>query len=229
MIFNYKSLNGNNKSIELPIDQNVFNEFKEKVEGSALEDWGEWLFWDLRDYLFSTLICSGFKTELSAFFEKLHVDWFKEDLNGTKAEVVDVCYIFYSGDSTYIFSEPSSVLYPNNHAERLELNLNYDVEELDCILEQLLDAFGVNYSVWTEDEESLSLDELDLGDIFGDLFFECWLQTKKKLNSNLIGLLSYATGGAGCIDLDNGNKIDETDEGILKYVEQRGIDVGEVT
>lgn len=228
MIFNYKSLNGNNKSVELPIDQNVFNQFKQQVEGSALEDWGEWLFWDLRDYLFTTLICSGFKTDLCAFFEKLHVNRFKEDLNGTSAEVVDVYYIFYSGDSTYVCSEPSPVLYPNNQAERLEIHLNYETEELDCLLEQLLDAFGVNYNSWTADEESLSLSEIDLGDVFGDLFFECWLQTKKKLNSNLIGMLSYATGGAGCVDLDNGNEIDETEEDVLKYLEKREIDVGEI-
>lgn len=226
MIFNYKNLSGQDTFVELPIDQNVFNQFKEKVEGSALEDWGEWLFWNLRDYLFSSLICSGFKPELNAFFEKLHVNRFKEGLNGTSADAVDVYYIFYSGDSTYIFSEPSTDLYPNNHAERLEINLNYDVEELDCLLEQLLDAFGVDYSLWTEDEESLSLSEIDLGDIFGDLFFECWLQIKKKLNSNLIGLLSYATGGAGCVDLDNGNEIEETEEEVLKYLEQRGVDVG---
>lgn len=38
-------------------------------------------------------------------------------------------------------------------------------------------------------------------------------------------MLSYATGEAGCIDLDNGNEIDKTEEGVLKYLEKRGLKV----
>ncbi|WP_196888421.1 hypothetical protein [Aureivirga sp. CE67] len=222
MYFKYKNLKNQEQTITLPITKTRFKEIKNEVEDLGLEDLGYWEFWDIRDYLFKTLIIDSFKNDLMSFFENIHLNKFESynKVENTEIKAVDVYYHFYNEEEIYLFSEPSVILYPNHNMKRLETRLEYDTEELEFLLEQILDSFDVNYVNWKNDEYDLSSTDFELGVYFGDLTFECWTKTKEKLKSKLIGLISYATGGAGCMDLDNGNEIEETDEAISLYLKK---------
>lgn len=225
ILFQYKNLNGQQKSINLPIEQKDFNEIKRQVQHSELDDLGDWEFWELRDYLFETLIINSLKGDAIAFFEKIHLKQFEFEggFNGNEIKVVDVYYHFDYGDEIYLFSEPSDMLYPNYELKTgLEVHLKYDTEELEHLLEQILNAFSVDYDSWQE-EGGLCTDELEIGKLCSGLIFGCWQLAKVKTESNTIGILSYSSGGAGCTDLDNGNDIDESDEGTRLYLEKKGI------
>lgn len=222
MLFEYKDLNGQQKSINLPIEQKHFDEIKRQVEHSELGSLGDWEFWELRDYLFEKVIIDSLKDDAIAFFEKIHLKQFEfeDEFNENEIKAVDVCYYFYF-EEIYLFSEPSEVLYPNLELKnRLAVHLKYDTKELEHLLEQVLDAFGVGYDSWKEDGDDINSCELEIGKLSSDLIFGSWQLAKTKTKSNIIGMLSYFSGGAGCRDLDNGNDIDESNEGTRLYLEK---------
>ncbi len=224
MFFEYKDIHGNQKTIDLPIELSDFDTIKHRVEGIALEDLEYWEFWDIRDDLYKTLIIENFRDHIIEFFTKIHLQQFefKDDKKRLDVNVVDVYYHFNYGDRIYLFVEPSWEFYSEEmFKNRLEIHLKYDIEELEHLLEQILDAFGVNYEEWKEEGETLSEDELEIGDMFCDVLFDCWSITKNKTSSSVIGMLSYATGGGGYTDLDTQQDVEQTDEGIRKHIEER--------
>lgn len=223
MLLEYKDVKGIQKTIEIPIEQSHFDTIKQQVQGAELEDLEDWEFWELRDYLYKILIIKSFQNRILEFFTKIHTQQyeFKEGYEKLSVDVVDVYYHFYYGESIYLFVEPSWAFYSDGILkERLEIHLDYDTEELENILEQVLDAFGVKYESWKDDGDTFSEDELDLGEMFCDVLFDCWSITKKEVNSSVVGMLSYATGGGGYTGLDTQLDVSQTDEGIRTYVEE---------
>lgn len=223
MLLEYKDVKGIQKTIEIPIEQSHFDTIKQQVQGVELEDLEDWEFWKLRDYLYKILIIESFQDQIIEFFTKVHLQQyeFKEGYEKLSVNAVDVYYHFYYGESIYLFVEPSWVFFTDEIVKnRLEVHLDYDTEELENILEQILDAFGVNYENWKEEGDALSEDELDLGGMFCDVLFDCWSISKKETNSSVVGMLSYATGGGGYRGLNTQDDITQTDEGIRTYVEK---------
>lgn len=221
MEFNYKNLNSDQIEITLPFNKVEFEKIKDNVNGCDLLDLEHWEFWNLRDYFFNKLIIENFKEDLISLFTKTHLNEFDfSSKDKIEIKVIDLYYHYYYNE-IFICSEPSDVIYPDIEMNRLESRLIYNTDELEHLLEQILDAFGVTYNDWKEEGDLLSTDELIIGNYFGPLMFECWTKVKLDYNSNVIGFVSYASGGGGYKDLDNGNEVDETIDGIKSYLKNR--------
>lgn len=228
MLFKYNDLDHQVQTIELPISINKFIEVKGEVEGKSLEDINYyWLFWEIRDALFKQFLFDIHKDELLAFIERLQLSQFdfKNPNLNHHVKVVDVYYNVYYWNSVFVAGEPSIGIYDGIVNDRLELHLDFDTEALEHLLEQLLDAFGVvDYDEYQEEEE-LATSEIGADGIFEDLVRECWLNKKATTQSEMIGMLFQATGCGSMSDLDSGDIVEETEEGIKAYLKSRGVDI----
>lgn len=221
MEFNYKNLNSDQIKITLPLNKDEFEKIKDEVNGCNLLELEHWEFWDLRDYFFNKLIIENFKEDLISLFTKTHLNEFDfSNKDKIEIKVIDLYYHYYYNE-VFICSEPSNVIYPDIEINRLEIRLKYDTDELEYLLEQILDAFGVIYNNWKEEGTLLCTDEFNIGEYFSSLMINCWTKVKLDYNSNVIGFVSYASGGGGYTDLDNGNEVEETIDGIKAYLKNR--------
>lgn len=228
MLFKYQDTNNQEQCIELPITIDKFIETKGEIEGSTLEDLNYyWVFWEIRDVLFKQFLFDIHKEELVGFIKRLQLNQFdfKNPKVANLAKVVDVYYNVYYWDSVFVAGEPSIGIYDGLVNDRLELHLDFDTEELEHLLEQLLDAFGVvDYDEYQEEEE-LATSEIGADDIFETFARENWLHVKNETKSEMIGMIFQGTGCGSMSDLDTGDTVEETEDGIIAYLKSRGVDV----
>ncbi|MCF2875357.1 MULTISPECIES: hypothetical protein [unclassified Tenacibaculum] len=100
--------------------------------------------------------------------------------------------------------------------------IDFDGRERKIHLPIVEDKFNVNYKTWKEDDY-LSGSELELGEMFTELVFKCWSKVKKESGSKMFGMLSYATGGGGCFNLDSKEMSTESKGYIKDYYEKKGM------
>ncbi|WP_299336831.1 hypothetical protein [uncultured Psychroserpens sp.] len=228
MQFTYHDTNHTEQHIDLPITTDQFNTVKLEVEGSRLDDidyW--WAFWAIRDSLFKQLHFDIHAAEIKAFIKRLQLNQFDfTDPNADNTvKVVDVYYNVYYWDMVFVAGEPGIGLYDGITKDRLELHLEFDVDEFEHLLEQLLDAFGViDYEEYQE-EDDLATFELSADALFVELFRECWADVKADTKSDMIGMLFQATGIGDTTDLDTHEAVDQTEDGYREYLKGRGVEL----
>ena len=95
MEFTYTTLDKKEKTIDLPVSLEEFKKVKKKVKRKDLYDLGDWVFWDIRDYLFQKLILANLKDKFLQFFESVHTNAFElyDSQSKQDIKVVDVYYL----------------------------------------------------------------------------------------------------------------------------------------
>jgi hypothetical protein len=228
MLFRYQDLNKKEQSIELPITVDKFIEVKSEVKGLELSNIEYyWTFWEIRDVLFKQLMFDIHKHEIMSFLKILQTNNFDfiDSHKGTIVKAVDIYYNVYYGDFIFVAGEPCTTIYGNDIIEdigRLELHLDFDTEELEYLLVQLLEALGITGIEDYQEEEELSTSELSTDGYFEDLIRTCWLETKQQTNSKVVGIIFQASGCGSMSDLDTGENIEETTEGMTAHLKGRG-------
>lgn len=226
MIFSFLDLNKEEQRVLLPLPKTLFNTMKEESEGLDFDDMEYFEhFTVLRDYLFNIFMLNPYEEKTKAFFKKAQLNQFdfKETHKTSQVKVIDVYYNVYQGDYTFIGAEPSNSFYTGYIVkDRLELRLESNIELLETVLEQFLDALGVDYTDFKEEDE-LSTFEMYTDGLVETFLLKCWQELKEDTQSNVFGMLFQATGCGGTTDLDNGESIKETNEDIKKYAKSKGI------
>lgn len=228
MLFKYKDLNNQEQSIELPITVDKFIAIKTKVNGLELLSMQYyWVFWEIRDALFKRLMFDCHKQELTTFLKQLQTNDFdfKEHYQDTIVKAVDIYYNVYYWDSVFVAGEPSTTVFEDGilgGQGRLELHLDFDTEALEHLLVQLLEAFGIIGIEEHQEEDALATSELSADGLFEDFVSECWLNLKEQTKSKVIGILFQATGCGSMSDLDTGENVDESTEGMAAYLKRKG-------
>lgn len=223
MLFKYLDLDKKDKEIKLPITEKEFNFIKDEVKGVSLDDLYDWRFWDIRDYLFKEIIIKPHTNKVKSFFEKIQLNDFDfvEDENQA-VRVVDIYFHVYIWNSVFIAAEPNNELYDDKiYKDRLECDIEFELEEIEHLLRQILDAFEVEYITIIEEEQICTI-ELEIDDLMEDFFRECWLEKKAFTKSSMIGVLFQATGYGTSNDIETGEEIVGE---IKEYALKKGIEI----
>lgn len=211
------------KEATIFLNKKIVNKQRKLTSNISVNDFE--YFWELRDDLFNNVIIKSFEKQTLDFLNKVHSNDFiyTNNNDNNPIEVVDTFYHFYD-DEIYFFVEPCYDLYSNDKADRLELRLLFDSSEFEKLLIKILDSWGIDYSYYEQDDyESIWDSELEMGKFFYDFITKQWKKSKAENNSDLKGFISYATGGAGYYDLDNGNSVKESVGEVRKYLEKNNI------
>ncbi len=225
MKFKYVNLNKEEKVIDLPVTEEDFNETKCFVEGSELIDMDyDWLIWDLRDYFVEKMVLDPFKEEINSFCRKVQLADFdyKENANSKDVKVVQMYYHIYSWHLIFVACEPEITFHKEDIVkDRLELDFNFDLRELEYLLEQILDALEVDYSEFKEEEKIVTSD-LIIDFSVKNILKECWNEIKNEINSKIVGVVFQATGGDP-ESLDTDEVIGDSEELIVEFFKKRNI------
>ncbi|WP_299621845.1 hypothetical protein [uncultured Tenacibaculum sp.] len=225
MKFKYVNLNKEEKVIDLPVTEEDFNETKCFVEGSELIDMDyDWLIWDLRDYFIEKMVLDPFKEEIYSFCRKVQLADFdyKENSSSKDIKVVQIYYNIYSWHLIFVACEPEIVFHKEDIVkDRLELDFNFDLRELEYLLEQILDALEVDYSEFKEEEKIVTSD-LIIDFSVKNILKECWKEIKNETNSKIVGVVFQATGGDP-ESLDTDEVIGDSEELIVEFFKKRNI------
>ena len=226
MKFKYVNLNKEEKVIDLPVSEEAFNKTKSFVKGSALIDmYYDWLIWDLRDYFFDKMILDSFRKEINSFCKRIQLADFDYEKNAgpEDVKVVQMYYHVYIWDQIYVACAPEGSFHKESLVQdRLELDLEFELNELEHLLLQLLNVLEVDYSEFKE-EEDISTNELGIDTLVENLLRECWRKTKEETNSKIVGTLFEATGLGSTGDLDTNEVIGDSEELIIEFFKKRNI------
>ncbi|WP_299708775.1 hypothetical protein [uncultured Tenacibaculum sp.] len=225
MKFKYVNLNKEEKVIDLPVTEEDFNETKCLVEGSEFIDMDyDWLIWDLRDYFVEKMVLDPFKEEIYSFCKKIQLADFdyKENASSKDVKVVQMYYHIYSWHLIFVACEPEITFHKEDIVkDRLELDFNFDLRELEYLLEQILDALEVDYSEFKEEEKIVTSD-LIIDFSVKNILKECWNEIKNEINSKIVGVVFQATGGDP-ESLDTDEVIGNSEELIVEFFKKRNI------
>ncbi len=226
MKFKYININKEEKIIDLPVSEEIFNKTKSFVKGSRLIDmYYSWLIWDLRDYFFEKMILDSFRKEINSFCKRILLADFDYEKHASSKDVkvVQMYYHVYIWDQVFIACEPEGSFHKESLVkDRLELKLDFELEELEYLLEQLLNEFEVDYSEFKK-KEDISTNELEIDFLVENLLRECWRKTKEEANSKIVGTLFEATGLGSTGDLDTDEVIGDSEELIIEFFKKRNI------
>ncbi|TCP24718.1 hypothetical protein EV195_105149 [Tenacibaculum skagerrakense] len=224
MIFEYFNLKKEKTSIELPVSKELFNKTIQEVKGLDLINMNyNWLFWDLRDYLFEKIIIDSFQTKVESFCRKIQESKFDflTNVDSESLKVVQIYYHVYYWSEIFIASEPENSFHKNEMVEdRLELILEFDLKELRHLLIELLIVFNVDYKEFIEDE-SIETHELMVDELVENLLRKSWAKIKKETNSKIVGTLFEGTGLGSTIDIDTSEKIGDTEDEIIDFFNKK--------
>ncbi|WP_299886727.1 hypothetical protein [uncultured Lacinutrix sp.] len=226
MIFNFLDLNKESQRVRIPITEKRFKKISKKNKGRDFDNMNYYLeFMLIRDYLFLVFILNPYMETVKIFFRKIQLSQldFEDTHKNDIIKAADVYYHVYYWNSIFIASEPSTTFYSNGIIkDRLELHLEFDTELLESVLEQLLEALGIDYEAFQE-EEDLSTFEIEADSLVTSFLLECWQDVKQETQSKVFGMLFEGTGIGGMYDLDNAKDIEATDSSIEAYVKSKGI------
>ena len=111
---------------------------------------------------------------------------------------------YYTSQYFYVFILPVGVDQEFDDFPRFEINMNEESLTLRSLFKEMI--FELNFNVSDELLWEIILKDLKEYELLYDFFSYCWLTMKSKTKTNVIAILSEATGFGTTVFLDGSKK-----------------------